>query len=128
MVSVCFYVCFYVFMMSTRGTWLWLQGRIDVLSRHLDMAPAGLKGSGAQMASRRGKSRAAIVAAATAAGMAAGGVLVADGPKDAELMLTVEPGRQVAEVYSMFSMYSFFNHQNLFTCDECRIVWHCGGV
>lgn len=82
-------VCFYVFLMSTRGTWLWLQGRIDVLSRHLDMAPAGLKGSGAQMASRRGKSRAAIVAAATAAGMAAGGVLVADGPKDAELMLTV---------------------------------------
>ena len=68
------------------------------------------------------------MAAATAAGMAAGGVLVADGPKDAELMLTVEPGRQVAEVYSMFSMYSFFNHQNLFTCDECRIVWHCGGV
>eukprot|EP00435_Cladocopium_sp_Y103_P024711 s1817_g6.t1 len=60
-------------------------GRIDVLSRHLDMAPAGLKGSRAQMASRHGKSRAAIVAAATAAGMAAGGVLVADGPKDAEL-------------------------------------------
>lgn len=60
-------------------------GRIDVLSRHLDMAPAGLKGSGAQMASRRGKSRAAIVAAATAAGMAAGGVLVADGPKEKEL-------------------------------------------
>jgi hypothetical protein len=40
--------------------------------------------------------------------MAAGGVLVADGPKDAELMLTVEPAWQVAEVYSMFSMYSFF--------------------
>lgn len=70
--------------MSTGGT-CWLQGRLDVLSRHLDMAPAGLKSSGAQMASRHGKSRAAIVAAATAAGMAAGGVLVADGPKDAEL-------------------------------------------
>ena len=57
------------------------QGRLDVLSRHLSTAP-GLKGSGV---TRHGKSRAAIVAAATAAGMAAGGVLVADGPKDAGL-------------------------------------------
>ena len=56
------------------------QGRLDVLSRHLQMAPAGLKGTSVH---RHGKSRAAIVAAATAAGMAAGGVLVADGPKDA---------------------------------------------
>lgn len=53
-----------------------------MLSRHLDLAPAGLKGSGVHASHRHGKSRAAIVAAATAAGMAAGGVLVADGPKD----------------------------------------------
>ena len=81
------FLCFHVFpcVSDVRGHLALLQGRIDVLSRHLNMAPAGLKGSGAQMASRHGKSRAAIVAAATAAGMAAGGVLVADGPKDAEL-------------------------------------------
>ena len=96
-VSVCF--CVFPCVSDVRGHLALLQGRIDVLSRHLDMAPAGLKG--AQMASRHGKSRAAIVAAATAAGMAAGGVLVADGPKDAELkdamMLTVEePGIQTS--------------------------------
>lgn len=56
-------------------------GRIDVLSRHLSaVAGSRLKATGT-----RGKSRAAIVAAATAAGMAAGGVLVADGPKEKEL-------------------------------------------
>lgn len=53
-------------------------GRIDVLSRHLSaVAGSRLKATGTH-----GKSRAAIVAAATAAGMAAGGVLVADGPKE----------------------------------------------
>ena len=54
-------------------------GRIEVLSRHLN----GLTGSRLKTSSH-GKSRAAIVAAATAAGMAAGGVLVAEGPKDKE--------------------------------------------
>ena len=51
------------------------------------MAPAGLKGTSVH---RHGKSRAAIVAAATAAGMAAGGVLVADGPKDAWIHASVK--------------------------------------
>mmetsp|Transcript_366 Transcript_366/g.996 ORF Transcript_366/g.996 Transcript_366/m.996 type:complete len:847 (+) Transcript_366:33-2573(+) len=50
-------------------------GRINVLSRHVF----------SMNSERHGRSRAAIAAAATAAGMAAGGVLVADGPGEKEL-------------------------------------------
>ena len=54
--------------------------RIGVLSRHVFTATQAVKGN-----DRQGRNRAAILAAATAAGMAAGGVLVADGPGEKEL-------------------------------------------
>jgi len=54
--------------------------RIGVLSRHVFTAAKAMKNN-----DRQGRSRAAIVAAATAAGMAAGGVLVAEGPGEKEL-------------------------------------------
>ena len=53
--------------------------RVGVLSRHVFTATQAVRND------RQGRSRAAIVAAATAAGMAAGGVLVADGRGDKEL-------------------------------------------